>query len=184
MRMRMCYRSSSSLMTQSNFSRKNPAFTPWPCFVCDTHRLWAGQSQTWIMRSEIGQRFGLGCRVCKAYAQAHGKEVNEKHQVYVECRVGTCRPEGPKRKLQLEELLRHGGTSKSKQKSKLHQKALRWIVGCDPSADLQPGDSEHSAQLDANQLRISCMVMRSSLAAQGLEYDRRATEASRTIFFP
>ena len=91
--------------------------------------------------------------------------MNEKNRVYVECRVGTCRPEGPKRKLQLEELLRHSGMSKSKQKSKFHQRVLRWIVGCDPSADAPPPEG-HSAQLDAHQLRISCMVMRSSLAAQ------------------
>ena len=118
--------------------------------------------------------------MCKAYAESHPGELRAKTAPFAECTVGaaTHDEEQRHRKIQLEDFLRHGGVSKSKQRSKFHQKALRWLVGCDSAAELPLPGPGHD-QIDAHQLRISCMVLHRSLSAQAEEYDRRATEASR-----
>ena len=51
----------------------------------------AGQTRSWLIRSPVGTKFGIGCSVCRLYAAALGGKdcVPLRSRPWIECTVGS-----------------------------------------------------------------------------------------------
>lgn len=129
-----------------------------------------GLQKTWLQESAPAETWGIGCKLCRAFAFANGGEQPEVDTPFVKLTKGSGNS-----LLQLEDLLRHGGQArKSAARSKFHQRAIDWHVG--GTAQL-PHAGEISLPLSWKQLLTSVEVCHSPLASQGGEYQRRCMEA-------
>ena len=87
---------------------------------------------------------------------------------------------GAKGKLQIEDLLRHGGRSRQNYVCKLHEEAVRFHLKKDVVVIAEAKqESESSNLITAVQCLISLETVWSPLGAQGSEYARRCQQLHR-----
>lgn len=141
--------------------------------------------KTWLVQAPPTEPFGLGCRLCKSYAEHNPQDVVAVDSAYINVTKGQpSRPGGKVPILQLEDLLRHAGSSrKSKARSKFHERAVQFHLGGPVSAAVSSETTGKDAlvqPLSWKQLLISMQVCHSPVGSQGSEYERRCKDAHRT----
>lgn len=135
------------------------------CVYTDNH----GVVRSWLAEAPRDPTdpdfFGLTCVLCMSYARAF-PEASKSH-VLKSKNVG------------IEDLLRHGGLSRSKQQSKYHQKALEYHLAISkPESEEQSLSATADPPVTAYQVLLSWQTVFSPTAAQRSTFEAKCAQAA------